>query len=188
MRRYLLSSNVRFVQEADISRREFSFVSPKLFAPKRVTEASPEYETDRKDESEIAIGSCGRRRRQWRGTREQGKRLGIEYRRAGTLDDPAVQHVTLSIDAEAEINDARGALGRRRIALEARNASDQGLLPAGNRWSRFRRHGDCSRRGRLLELRLGLRGFLGGLLLYRRCGPPQCHHQAVQALGETVDV
>ena len=60
----------------------------------RVTEALPEYETDRKDDSEIAIRSCGRRRRQWRGTCEQGKRLGIEYRRAGTLDDPAVQHVT----------------------------------------------------------------------------------------------
>ena len=61
---------------------EFSFVRPKLFAPKRVTEASPEYETDRKDESEIAVGSGSRRRRQWRGTCEQLKCLGIEYRRA----------------------------------------------------------------------------------------------------------
>ena len=63
--------HVRFVPRADISRREFSFVSPKLFAPKRVTEASPEYETDRKDESEIAVGSGSWRRRQWRGTCEQ---------------------------------------------------------------------------------------------------------------------
>ena len=105
---------------------------------KRVTEASPECETDRKDESEIAVGSGGRRRRQWRGTCEQGKRLGIEYRRAGTLDDSAVQHVTLSIDTEAKINDARRALGLRRIALETRYASDDGLLPAGNRWSQLR--------------------------------------------------
>src|SRR5215471_15708837 len=162
---------------------------------------SPEYETDRKDESEIAIGSCGRRRRQWRGTCEQGKRLGIEYRRAGTLDDPAIQHVTLSIDTEAEINDAHRALGVRRIALEARKASDEGLLPAGNRWSQLRRRWDCGSRGRLLELRLGLRGpllgglLLGGLLLCihrarsdQRCGASQCHHEAVQAPGETVDV
>ena len=61
----------RFMPKAHISRREFSFVSPKLFAPKRVTEASPEYETDRKDESKIAVGSGSRRRRQWRGTCEQ---------------------------------------------------------------------------------------------------------------------
>src|SRR5215467_7737187 len=128
---------------------------------------SPEYETDRKDESEIAIGSCGRRRRQWRGTREQGKRLGIEYRRAGTLDDTTIQHVTLSIDTEAKINDdARRALGVCRIALEARNASDEGLVPAGNRWSQLWRRWDCGSRERLLELRLGLRGLLwGGLLL-----------------------
>src|SRR5215467_14079841 len=158
---------------------------------------SPEYETDRKDESEIAIGSCGRRRRQWRGTCEQGKRLGIEYRRAGTLDDPAIQHVTLSIDTEAEINDAHRALGVRRIALEARKASDERLLPVGNHCSQLRRRWDCGSRERLLELRLGLHGLLlGGLLLLcihrarsdQRCGPSQCHHQAVQAPGETVDV
>ena len=46
--------------------------------------------------------------------------------------------MTLSIDTEAEINDARRALGLRRIALEARKASDDGLLPAGNRWSQLR--------------------------------------------------
>jgi len=49
-----------------------------------------------------------------------GKRLGIEYRRAGTIDDLTVQHVTLPIDTEVEIDDARRALGLRRIALEVR--------------------------------------------------------------------
>ena len=102
------------------------------FGTKSVTEASPESETDWKDESEIAIGNRGRRGRQWRGTCEQGKRLSIERRRAGTLDDLAVHHVTLSIDTEAEINDARRALGLLRIALEACKASDDGLLPSGN--------------------------------------------------------
>src|SRR5262249_38811670 len=144
-------------------------------------------------------GAAAGGRRQWRGTCKQGKRLGIEYRRAGTLDDPAVQHVTLSIDTEAEINDARRALGLRRIALEPRNASDEGLLPAGNRWTQLRRRRDWG--WRMLELRLGLRGLLwGGLLLGRllcirnrarsdqRCGTSQCHHQAVQASGETVDI
>jgi hypothetical protein len=46
--------------------------------------------------------------------------------------------VTLSIDTEAEFNDARRALGLRRIALEACKASDDGLLPAGNLWSQLR--------------------------------------------------
>ena len=78
------------------------------------------FETDRKDESEIGVGNGGWRWRQWRGTCEQGKRLGIEYRRAGTLDDLTVQHVTLPIDTKVEINDARRALGLPRIALEAR--------------------------------------------------------------------
>ena len=45
--------------------------------------------------------------------------------------------MTLSIDTEAEINDARRALGVRRIALEARKASDEGLLPVGNHWSQL---------------------------------------------------
>jgi hypothetical protein len=35
-------------------------------------------------------------------------------------DDLTVQHVTLPIDTEVEIDDARRALGLRRIALEAR--------------------------------------------------------------------
>jgi hypothetical protein len=177
-----------------------------------VTEASPKCKTDQKDESEIAIGSGGRRRRQWRGACEQGKRLGIEYRRAGTLDDPAIQHVALSIDTEAEINDARRALGVRRIALEARKPSYEGLLPVGNHRSQLRRRGDCGSRERLLELRLSLRGLLlGGLLLGglplgglplggpllcvrsrarsdQRCGPSQSHHEVVQAPGEAVNV
>jgi len=96
------------------------------------------FETDRKDESEIGIGNGGWRWRQWCGACEQEKRLGIEYRRAGTLDDLTVQHVTLPIDTEPEIGDARRALGLRRIALETRYASDDGLLPAGNRWSQLR--------------------------------------------------
>ena len=50
--------HVRFVPKADISRGEFSFVSPKLFAPKRVTGASPEYETDRKDEMRSLSGAA----------------------------------------------------------------------------------------------------------------------------------
>src|SRR5690348_17287287 len=37
-----------------------------------ITEASPESETDWKDESEIAIGNRGWRGWQWRGTCEQG--------------------------------------------------------------------------------------------------------------------
>src|SRR6516225_4318732 len=64
------------------------------------------FETDRKDESEIGIGNGGWRWRQWRGACEQEKRLGIEYRRAGTIDDLTVQHVTLPIDTEVEIDDA----------------------------------------------------------------------------------
>jgi hypothetical protein len=71
---------------------------------KRITKASPECETDRKDESEIAIGSGGWRGRQWSGTCEQGKRLGIEYRRAGTLDDPAVQHIIRISLSDEQIN------------------------------------------------------------------------------------
>src|SRR6516165_5671254 len=127
------SRNVRFVPKAakrSARIRAAAGISTLLLA-------AP-FETDRKDESEIGIGNGGRRWRQWGRTCDQRKRLGIEYRRAGTLDDLTVQHVTLPIDTEAEISDARRALGLRRIALEARQVSHDRLLPAGNCWSQLR--------------------------------------------------
>jgi hypothetical protein len=74
----------------------------------------------------------------------QVERLGVEKSRTGTLDDPAVYHVAIPIDAEGETDHALNTAGPRRIASEAHEARDQRLLPIrsgrrhGRRWRRRR--------------------------------------------------